>query len=163
MPRTMLIAVIFVCFASTALAATFAQTVSDATGPAAALGVAAAYFTTGELGKQNASRMADALLLSVGTAELLKPNLTVNDNRWDHSFPSGHTALAFATASSLGKIHPKQKWLYYAGAALVGWSRVETGAHTWTDVLGGAALGTAAGNLSMSSQNGLMLGRIYKF
>ena len=141
----------------------FAKSVSDATAPAIAVGVLAAYFGSEGDGKPNAARVADAALVSYGFAELLKPNLSVNDNGFSHSFPSGHTAVAFSTASSLAGINPKQKWLYYGGAALIGWSRVETGAHTWKDVLGGALLGVTVGKWSVSSPSGLMLGRVYKF
>jgi len=138
----------------------FAKSVSDATAPAIAAGVITAYLNEG---KPHAARVADAAVAAFGFAEILKPNLNVNDNGFNHSFPSGHTAVAFATASSLAQINPKQKWLYYGGAALIGWSRVETRAHTWKDVLGGAALGITVGKWSVSSTSGLMLGRAYKF
>lgn len=161
--RTLLIVLIFICFASTSFAGSFADDVSDATAPVAALGVAAAYFTSGEHGEENASRLTDALVISYGITKILKPNLDVNNGGDEHSFPSGHTAIAFATASSLSEVHPEQKWYYYAGAALIAWSRVETGAHTWRDVLGGAAVGITVGNWSMNSSDGLMIGRVYRF
>ena len=161
--RTLLAVLIFMCLASTTLAGSFADGVSDATGPAVALGIAAAYFTTGEQGKENASRLTDAVLISYGISKILKPNLSVNDDGYEHTFPSGHTAIAFAAASSLAEIHPKQKWYYYAGAALIGWSRVETDAHTWRDVLGGTALGITMGKWSINSSEGLMIGRVYRF
>ncbi len=69
------------------------------------------------------------------------------------SFPSGHTATAFALAASISeeaKRHwPEQEhWLtpaLYAAAALVGLSRVLDDAHWTSDVLAGAVIGTAAG------------------
>lgn len=152
----------FAC-APVAAATTFARGLGDATGPLVAVGIAATYFGSDNHAKAKAARVADSAIIALGTAELLKPNLTVNDNGFQHSFPSGHTAIAFATATSLAELKPKHKWLFYAGAALIGWSRVESGAHTWRDTLGGAALGIGVGKLSMSSRDGLMIGKVYKF
>ena len=146
-----------------AIADSFATNVSEATKPALAASIVAAYFATKDHGTSNAARVTDSILLSYGLAESLKPNLKWNRDSDRRSFPSGHTATAFAAASSLGEINPKQKWMYYAGAALVGWSRVETGAHTWRDVLGGAAVGITIGKWSVSSGSGLMVGRAFKF
>jgi membrane-associated phospholipid phosphatase len=142
---------------------TFARQVGDATGPLVAVSLAATYLGGGDQDKSDAVRAADAAIIAVATAELLKPNLTVNSHEYEHSFPSGHAAIAFATASALAQAKPKHKWLYYAGAALVGWSRVESRAHTWGDVAAGAALGIGVGKLSMQSSDGLLIGRVYRF
>ena len=60
-----------------------------------------------------------------------------------YSFPSGHTATAFALATSLCIRYPK--WYVIAPSALwacsVGISRMNEGVHYPTDVLAGAALG----------------------
>ena len=61
------------------------------------------------------------------------------------SFPSGHTATAFATATVVGLLHPRLRWPLLGLAALVGLSRVYLGVHFWFDVLAGAALGIAVG------------------
>ncbi|MGE0461736.1 MAG: phosphatase PAP2 family protein [Vicinamibacterales bacterium] len=61
------------------------------------------------------------------------------------SFPSGHTAAAFAGALAAGRLFPRARiawWLLAGGIAL---SRVYVGAHWPTDVLSGAALGLAVG------------------
>lgn len=144
-------------------ATTFAEGVGDATGPLVAVGIAATYLGSGDHAKSDAARTADAAIIALGAAELLKPNLRIGHGNDLHGFPSGHTAIAFAAATSLAEAHPKQKWLLYAGAALVGWSRVESDAHSWGDVIGGAALGFGAGKWSMSSADGLMIGRVHKF
>jgi membrane-associated phospholipid phosphatase len=61
------------------------------------------------------------------------------------SFPSGHTATAFATATVVGMLHPRLRWPALGLATLVGLSRVYLGVHFWFDVLAGAALGIAVG------------------
>ncbi|MCD8310757.1 MAG: phosphatase PAP2 family protein [Prevotellaceae bacterium] len=59
------------------------------------------------------------------------------------SFPSGHTASAFALATSLSIRYPK--WYVIAPSALwacsVGFARMNQGAHYPSDVLAGAAIG----------------------
>lgn len=61
------------------------------------------------------------------------------------TFPSGHTAAAFTTATGLTLIKPR--W-YVAGPAFlwagaVGWSRIHLGQHYPGDVLAGALTGSA--------------------
>jgi membrane-associated phospholipid phosphatase len=82
--------------------------------------------------------------------ERLKPDAAL-------SFYSGHTAMAFAMATSYSYLfslrHPHSPlvpvvWAgTYAVAATVGIMRVEAGKHFWTDVLAGAAVGSATGFL----------------
>jgi len=63
----------------------------------------------------------------------------------DHgrAFPSGHTTLAFATATSLALEY--KKWYVavpaYAWASAVGYSRMYKGYHLPSQVLGGAVIG----------------------
>jgi membrane-associated phospholipid phosphatase len=78
--------------------------------------------------------------------QTLKP--TINRRRPNgggRSFPSGHTASAFMSATYL---HRRYGLAYglpaYAAAVFVGYSRVHTKQHYTTDVLAGAALGIAA-------------------
>lgn len=74
----------------------------------------------------------------------------VHEQRPDHSnnnsFPSGHTAIAFSSATTLYKRYGWQVGFpSYAVAALVGTGRVAAKKHHWYDVLAGAAIGSASG------------------
>jgi len=76
---------------------------------------------------------------------------TVADNQ--RSFPSGHTSVAFALATSYlvlaNREHlphrTRNAMLLYGGASGVGVLRMEGGSHFPTDVLAGAALGVGIG------------------
>ena len=57
--------------------------------------------------------------------------------------PSTHAATAFAAAVAVSLVHPRLRWPLVVLASLVSVSRVWLGVHYPTDVLAGAALGTA--------------------
>lgn len=63
-----------------------------------------------------------------------------------HSFPSGHTSSAFTTATAISQI--QRKWYFSAPAFIwagtVGYSRMYLGVHYPTDIIAGAALGSAS-------------------
>lgn len=61
------------------------------------------------------------------------------------SFPSGHAASAFAFASTMGEDVPPTWAPLHVTAALVACSRVHTGVHHTTDVVGGSLLGAMCG------------------
>ena len=59
----------------------------------------------------------------------------------DLAFPSGHATAAFAAAAVLTYLSPKGRWFFSAVAAGTALSRVIAGAHFYSDILFGAALG----------------------
>lgn len=65
------------------------------------------------------------------------------------SFPSGHTAAAFAAARYMDKRYGgNHDWLWYSLAGLTGVARVEARKHHWYDVVAGGAVGFLAADLS---------------
>ncbi|HEX4600788.1 MAG TPA: phosphatase PAP2 family protein [Gemmatimonadales bacterium] len=80
----------------------------------------------------------------------------VSDPDTRRSFPSAHTAFAFALATSYSALAARERLphrtrnavLLYAGAVGVAALRVAAGQHFPTDVLGGAALGGGIGWLA---------------
>jgi undecaprenyl-diphosphatase len=76
------------------------------------------------------------------------------------SFPSGHSASAFAFAAAVGRDRP------WAGAALqflagaVAYSRVHTGVHYPGDTIAGALIGIATGQATASAFDRLAPGSL---
>ena len=85
------------------------------------------------------------------------PESDLNDGGWTKSFPSGHTTLAFASATFLTytfcRYFRNSPWRIpvsigsYALATGVAVLRVSSGKHFLSDVLVGAAIGSAVGFL----------------
>jgi undecaprenyl-diphosphatase len=63
------------------------------------------------------------------------------------SFPSGHTASAFAFATGAGTAQPMLSAPLRILAMLVGYSRIHTGVHYPADVLAGALIGVSAAEM----------------
>jgi membrane-associated phospholipid phosphatase len=69
------------------------------------------------------------------------------------SFPSGHTSRSFSSAATIfNRYGPSYGVPAFAVASLVGVARVQGNKHFWTDVIAGAALGTATGLLITHKQ-----------
>lgn len=117
---------------------------------------------------------AETLLIANGIKELTKlavrrdrpfmyydpdtyPEDDIKDGDFANSFPSGHSTMAFAGATfasyTFSKYFPDSAWRYavtggsYALALTTAALRVKSGNHFMTDVMTGAALGTAVGFL----------------
>jgi membrane-associated phospholipid phosphatase len=59
-----------------------------------------------------------------------------------HSFPSGHTATAFAFFGVIGFAYRRRSaWSFLALASVIGWSRLYINAHFFSDVLVGMVVG----------------------
>lgn len=122
------------------------------------------YFTGDEKLRNSGIRIAETVVVSSVVTELLKraaarnrPSFTYpgviqaykpgNDVK---SWPSGHTSLAFSTATSVSLEF--KKWYVtvpaYAWAASVAYSRMYLGAHYPSDVFCGAAIGTGTAFLT---------------
>jgi membrane-associated phospholipid phosphatase len=110
-------------------------------------------------GFESALSIGICLAVSGGVKTLVnrpRPNQTYPDkvNTYTYSegksFPSGHTTLAFATATTLALEY--KKWYItvpaYAWAASVGYSRMRLGRHYPSDVATGALVGIGSAYLS---------------
>jgi membrane-associated phospholipid phosphatase len=64
------------------------------------------------------------------------------------SFPSGHSATAFAFATGVGHVLPPIAIALHGLATLVAYSRVHTGVHYPGDVVAGALIGTGLAQLT---------------
>jgi membrane-associated phospholipid phosphatase len=65
------------------------------------------------------------------------------------SFPSGHSAAAFAFATGVGHVMPRVAVPLRALAALVAYSRVHTGVHYPGDAVVGSLIGTAVAQIAV--------------
>ncbi len=64
------------------------------------------------------------------------------------SFPSGHSASAFAFATGVGAVLPRDAIAIRALATVVAYSRVHTGVHYPSDAIAGAFLGTTLAQIT---------------
>ncbi len=116
--------------------------------------------TDGADGGQHTLRVVDAVgtsaALCYGLKEVIKSPRPDNERELD-SFPSCHATTAFAVARIQSHYHPDYAILWYSGAALIGYSRVDLNRHRWSDVLIGAGLGYLIGELELSQKRGLIL------
>jgi membrane-associated phospholipid phosphatase len=119
------------------------------------------------IGGRSGRRAAGVGLASVGVSSLIsnlgvkwlvrrrrpdRAGAIVPEERWVHmpasrSFPSGHSASAFAFASSVGNALPPLSLPLHLAAAAVAYSRVHTGVHYPGDTIAGALIGTTSAAL----------------
>jgi hypothetical protein len=116
--------------------------------------------TDGADGGQHTLRVVDALgtsaALCYGLKEVIKSPRPDNERELD-SFPSCHATTAFAVARIQSHYHPDDAILWYGGAALIGYSRLDLNRHRFTDVLIGAGLGYLVGEIELGQKRGLLL------
>lgn len=122
------------------------------------------YINKDDVMMRNGYKSAVSIALAVGLTSGLKiainrtrpytqyPNDIIQRGKTEgpHSFPSGHTTAAFATATAVSLSY--KKWYVavpaYTYASLVGYSRMRLGMHYGTDVLGGMLIGIGSGLLT---------------
>jgi membrane-associated phospholipid phosphatase len=151
-------------FAPKAIAEPFDQEASrfvSGTGTALYLGagVALPLLFDGKQGGQRSLRVLDSLststLLCIGLKEITQVKRPDSDGR--DSFPSCHATAAFAVATINSHYHPEDALLWYAGASVISYSRLNLNRHRITEVLAGAALGYLTGQLELNQKQGLIL------
>lgn len=93
--------------------------------------------------------------LTAGAVTLLLKKMThckrPTGDKYD-SFPSGHTAVAFASARVFSHYYPEHKVVYYLLAIGVAVARVQSKAHYIRDVIGGAIVGYWGGDMALEGK-----------
>ena len=110
---------------------------------AVSIPVAAGVITLANDDRNGMIQLAETGAATIIATEALKYSINeTRPNGGDHSFPSGHTAVAFAGA---GYLHARYGWRtglpFEILAATVGFARVQSRDHHWYDVVAGAAIG----------------------
>ncbi len=147
----------------------FAVSVSKAAEPQyLAIPFALLYFSNAknrETAKATATAVADASILTYGLKLLAgreRPRESHGETRFhgpstNHSsFPSGHSTVAWAAATVMGDRYPHAKGAFYALAALVSWSRINSSKHFLSDVVAGGAIGVMSGRRVLRNGHGLL-------
>lgn len=105
--------------------------------------VAAGVISIDRHDKEGAYELVESGVVAMAATQVLKYSVnSERPNGGNYSFPSGHTASAFAGA---GYLHARYGWRtalpFELLAATVGFARVQSHDHHWYDVVAGAAIG----------------------
>ena len=100
-----------------------------------------------ETGRLLSSAYIGAGIITYGMKRLVGRKRPLDETLGNPSMPSGHASITFSVATILGYRYPKWRIPLYIGAGLVSFSRVYLGRHYTSDVIAGAAIGTAMGVL----------------
>jgi hypothetical protein len=120
------------------------------------------YLVDGRYGRQSSRLALGAALNALVVVQPLKmafgkerPDQAIGGTRYHgpstrySSFPSGHTAIAFAIATVYGHRYRRWKIPVYLLATGVGIARIQAGRHYLSDVVAGAGIGVLAGRASL--------------
>src|SRR6185295_9998115 len=93
--------------------------------------------------------VAEAYVASYLTTTVLKSTVArLRPGHGTHSFPSGHSSMAFTGATLMeSNLGPVGGIPAYGLAAFTAFERVESGRHYPSDVLAGAAIGTLSAGI----------------
>lgn len=100
-----------------------------------------------ETGELLASAYMGAGVITYGMKRLIGRKRPLDETLGNPALPSGHASITFSVATILGYQYPKWRIPLYIGAGLVSFSRIYLGRHYTSDVVAGAAIGTAMGVL----------------
>ena len=96
---------------------------------------------------QFSARIIKEAVQRIRPCNALPDVLTPSGCNGSYSFPSNHAVNNFAAAVFFYRLFPKLKWVLFITASLIAISRVYVGVHYPSDILGGAAIGSAFGYL----------------
>ena len=140
---------------------TFMEGVSDLGDYRAVMGASSLLMAYGndshrETGRLLFSAYMGAGVVTYGMKRLVGRKRPLDETLGNPAMPSGHAAITFSVATILGYRYPRWRIPLYIGAGLVGFSRVYLGRHYTSDVVVGAAIGTASGMLVWHNRTTLL-------
>jgi len=113
----------------------------------------------GDEGGKRTGKLASASLLATSVVvgltryavDRTRPD-SINNSRWNSSFPSGHAAGSFAVATIIARRYPRLRYVAYSTAGVVALSRVYLRRHYPSDVIVGGVIGYATSRVTLAIQ-----------